>query len=88
MAESLGTAWKDLNRILEERRILLDLNYTFQGHYTNFLNKADELLTQCFLSEKDSGAISHKEVVNKLKRERREMLEMAVYALQVKTLKD
>ena len=85
MAESLGTAWKDLNRILEERRILLDLNHTFQGHYTNFLNKADELLTQCFLSEKESTAISPKEVVIKLKKERREMLEMAVYALQVKT---
>ncbi len=33
MADSLGSAWRDLNRILEERRILLDLNYTFQEHY-------------------------------------------------------
>ena len=33
MAESLGSAWKDLNRILEERKILLDLNFSFQGHY-------------------------------------------------------
>ena len=33
MADSLGSAWRDLNRILEERRNLLDLNYTFQEHY-------------------------------------------------------
>ena len=33
MADSLGSAWRDLNRILEERKILLDLNYTFQEHY-------------------------------------------------------
>ena len=33
MAESLGAAWRDLNRILEERKHLLDLNFTFQGHF-------------------------------------------------------
>ena len=33
MAESLGAAWRDLNRILEERKLLLDRNYSFQGHY-------------------------------------------------------
>ena len=33
MADSLGSAWRDLNRILEERRILLELNYIFQEHY-------------------------------------------------------
>ena len=33
MAESLGAAWRDLNRILEERKILLDRNYSFQGHF-------------------------------------------------------
>lgn len=33
MAESLGTAWKNLNRILEERKEILDQNYLFQGHY-------------------------------------------------------
>ena len=33
MAESLGAAWRDLNRILEERKLLLDRNYSFQGHF-------------------------------------------------------
>ena len=33
MAESLGAAWRDLNRILEERKLLLDKNYSFQGHF-------------------------------------------------------
>ena len=36
MAESLGLAWRDLNRILEERKLLLDRNYSFQGHYQVF----------------------------------------------------
>ena len=33
MADSLGAAWRDLNRILEERKLLLDQNYSFQGHF-------------------------------------------------------
>ena len=48
----------------------------------NFKNKADELLTLCFLSEKDSSSLQ--ETVNNLKKERRGLLELAVYALQVK----
>ena len=32
MAESLGTAWRDINKIMEERKIILDINNTFQGH--------------------------------------------------------
>ena len=32
MAESLGLAWKDLNNLLEQRKIILDQNYLFQGH--------------------------------------------------------
>ena len=33
MAESLGMAWKDLTNLLDERKIILDQNYLFQGHY-------------------------------------------------------
>jgi hypothetical protein len=33
MAESLGLAWKDLNQLLEQRKIILDQNYLFQGHF-------------------------------------------------------
>ena len=32
MAESLGKAWKDLNDLLEQRRQILQKNYTTQGH--------------------------------------------------------
>ena len=32
MAESLGSAWRDINNIMEERKILLDINFAFQGH--------------------------------------------------------
>ena len=32
MAESLGAAWRDINKIMEERKVLLDINRTFQGH--------------------------------------------------------
>ena len=32
MAESLGTAWRDLNSLLETRRAMLEQNYLFQGH--------------------------------------------------------
>ena len=81
MAESLGAAWKDLNKILEERKILLDLNYTFQGHYQNFKNKIEELLTLCLLTQKDLAL--PQEHLKKLGKERRAMLELAVYALQV-----
>ena len=81
MAESLGAAWKDLNRILDERKSLLDLNYTFQGHYLNFRNKADDLLSLCFLSGKDS--VSPQDNLEKLKKDRRALLEFAVYTLQV-----
>ena len=81
MAESLGQAWKDLNKVLEERKTLLDLNFSFHGHYQSFKNKADELLTLCYLSEKESTSLQ--DVVDKLKKERRNLLEHAVYALQV-----
>ena len=33
MAESLGQAWRDLNYQLEQRREILDQNYSFQGHF-------------------------------------------------------
>lgn len=33
MAESLGRAWRDLTYLLDERKLILDQNYTFQGHY-------------------------------------------------------
>ena len=32
MAESLGAAWRDINNIMEERKIILDINLAFQGH--------------------------------------------------------
>ena len=32
MAESLGSAWRDINNIMEERKIILDINLAFQGH--------------------------------------------------------
>ena len=32
MAESLGLAWRDLMQQLDQRRVLLDQNYLFQGH--------------------------------------------------------
>ena len=32
MAESLGSAWRDINNIMEERRMILDINLAFQGH--------------------------------------------------------
>ena len=32
MAESLGTAWREINNIMEERKIILDKNNTFQTH--------------------------------------------------------
>ena len=32
MAESLGSAWRDINNIMEERKVLLDINFAFQGH--------------------------------------------------------
>lgn len=33
MAESLGLAWRDLTNQLEQRKMLLDQNYIFQGHF-------------------------------------------------------
>ena len=33
MAESLGLAWRDLTHQLEQRKVVLDQNYMFQGHY-------------------------------------------------------
>ena len=33
MAESLGRAWRDLTYLLDERKLILDQNYIFQGHY-------------------------------------------------------
>ena len=98
MADSLGAAWRDLNRILEERKILLDLNYTFQEHYQvrihfrtsfsltfvcfqSFKNKADDLLTMCFLSERESTSLN--DILKKLKQERRSMLELTVSTLKV-----
>lgn len=32
MAESLGTAWKDLHGLIEQRRSIVDKNFLFQGH--------------------------------------------------------
>ena len=81
MADSLGQAWRDLNTVLEERKTLLDLNFSFQGHYQNFRTKADELMTLCYLSEKQSSSLQ--DLSNNLKHQRRGLLEHAVYALQV-----
>ena len=32
MAESLGAAWRDINNIMEERKVILGINLAFQGH--------------------------------------------------------
>ena len=41
MAESLGLAWKDLNNLLEQRKIILDQNYLFQGHFQVIIQFCD-----------------------------------------------
>ena len=73
MAESLGRAWRDLNVLLEKRRVILEKNYLFQGHWQDFQDKTEDLERLCISNSSDSRS---------LRQAKRTMLEAAVYTLQ------
>ena len=79
MAESLGLAWRDLNFQLDQRKLILDQNYLFQGHLQDFMQKADSMLKICNKSINEKGI---KAQILELQKAKRGMLESSVYALQ------
>lgn len=78
MAESLGVAWQDLHRLIEQRRTIIDKNFLFQGHLQDFECKVADLEGMIAKAQNSWKIPATKE----LTRQRKIILEASVFALQ------
>ena len=81
MAESLGTAWQEIHRLLECRKSVVDKNFLFRGHLQDYVEKVNRLKMQV---EKASQSLKNPErsLMRDLKLFKRKMLEASAFALQ------
>ena len=84
MAESLGRAWIDLTNLLDQRLVVLNQNYLFQGHLKDFMEKTRiiEAMAKVQSSAVTKSPEEVRSEVSSLNGAKKSMLEASVYALQ------
>lgn len=82
MAESLGRAWKDINSLLELRKIILDLNVQYHTKADEFFDNMNKLESSCTDSVVPADIEAVKTFLTVIHDLRRALLESLMAALQ------
>ncbi|EEB18958.1 golgin IMH1, putative [Pediculus humanus corporis] len=82
MAESLGSAWKDINNLLEERRQILEMNVNYKRQEENCWKKIENLESLCLNATVPYEIETVKQLLTKLHSGKRAMLESLMATLQ------
>ncbi|PSN37212.1 hypothetical protein C0J52_12781, partial [Blattella germanica] len=82
MAESLGLAWKDVNTHLEQRKLILDLNVTYQSRAEDCVDRMRALEIACQDSTLPIEIDAVKQLLTKVHDLKRLMLESLMLTLQ------
>lgn len=82
MAETLGRAWKDVNRHLEFRKQILDLNVLYHTKAQEFFERMDRLEASCADSVVPVEVEAVKTFLASIHDQRRALLESLMTALQ------